>query len=186
MASQRLQVWQKDSIVSALINHAFGARKESLVKDEQNLADVIYCSAYSPEELERMCSLPKGWLPTATQFTVKFGDNGWTTVDWGKERPIQEKSKGRAFIFDHHHDYTARYFRIQGIRKQLQEEERQARSSASAVVRNVSTYKRLIELWPECEPFAAKHKAAAVPPPTTALAIPINDLNKAFGLPVKP
>lgn len=76
--------------------------------------------------------------------------------------------------------------RVQGLaqdREDLKEQYKAARRQALATLKSVTTIKRLIDIWPEVEPYASPFEFGKGSNPTSsALTLPTAQLNEMLGL----
>lgn len=183
MASQRLTNYVREAILKAALDRAFKAREEELKAEQRAFADAVYHDQYPPELLSKMKALPDGFLLTDDDFRVRFGSNNWERVCWGERRIIAKKHEGTAIIYDDDHALSLRFNELERKDEELCAEKTAAERNAKAVLNSVTTYNKLIEVWPEIEPLAAPFKQNEARATTFALSLPITQLNKALGLP---
>lgn len=187
----------RDEIVLDLLRHSFKERVEALYAERAALAQAIYEDVFSAETRKKMQSLPEGWLPEVKGINARLGSD-YSSFDFsgglygeinriaknGKDetRRVPSKHKGGCVAsYDATHKLALENERLANLRKSLCEEIETAKRAADTAVNAVSTVKRLIEVWPEVNPFASKHSAEKPQLP----AVPTDQLNKILGLPVE-
>lgn len=186
----------RDSIVSAMLRHAFEDEAKALVKRRADLALAVYEDVYSEADRKKMAALPDGWLPSAESISARFGGSyeslrfsgalyGDLANLAGDVEPLHRRIKethrhGCSKNFDGSHPIAERHLELDGIQRELLDRVRSAKRQAISVVSSVSTIGRLKEVWPETAPFLARYEKK----PPSLPAIPRDDLNHAFRLPV--
>lgn len=183
MSTVRLTKYIRETVLARLLKHAFEAREKALEKDKHTFARQVYDAIYPAAIQKAMKALPKGYLPTASYLMVSF-DGKYTHVYFGESRLVAECHQygqyGAAKVFGPKDPLTVRYHELEKIEDALTAEKSKAKSSAEAALNSCTTVKKLIEVWPEVEPFV---KDFATTSQSRALAIPIKELNKSLGLP---
>jgi hypothetical protein len=181
MKSVRLTVEMRNMILGRLLQHTFGERQEAIRKDELAFGRDVYDDVYDPLMRRRMRSLPDGFLHKSTGLYVTFGGQH-DKVDFGELRNVaaRHESCGVAISYPADDPLTARHADLNNRRRRLKEERDGARSQAKAVLYNVSTLKKRLEVWPEVSSFVKDLQGSAAP---TELALPIKSLNEILGLP---
>lgn len=194
MASTRLTNYIRDRIRQALIKRTFDPRKKELTETEHALGRAVYNDLYSAEVQMQMHRMPEGFLPTACGVQVKFGDSfvqvNWDSADAARRiaaRRIADKHdiRGRAAakVYEPDHQLTKEFQKLQQLHKQFDDEMYEARRQINSLLGSCTTVEKLIRTWPEVEEFAKPFLGKDAGVPSTALAIPIADLNKILGLP---
>lgn len=187
----------RDQSVLDLLRYSFKERVEALYAERAALAQAIYEDTFSAETRKKMQSLPDGWLPEVNSINARLGSdyssfefsgglygeiNRIAKVGKDQTRRIPIKLKGGCVAsYDATHKLALEHERLNNLRKVLWEEIETAKRAANTAVNAVSTVKRLIEVWPEVDPFASKHSTEKPQLP----AVPTAHLNKILGLPVE-
>lgn len=180
MSTVRLTNYIRETVLARLLKHAFEAREKALEKDKHAFARQVYDAIYPAAIQKAMKALPKGYLPTDGDLKVSF-DGEYTHVYFGESRLIAKCHEyNAAKVFDPKDPLTARYHELEKVEEALKAEKSKAKSSAEAALDSCTTVKKLIEVWPEVEPFV---KDFATTSQSRALALPIKELNKSLGLP---
>lgn len=177
----RLTQYVKDQVLEHLLDRAFGARTKELEKAAGELTDLMYDFLVPPDLQKQMDKLPKGSFPVVGGIYVKVNSDYHTR---GFAKPKQNRAvpyhmKGTAQIIPDNSDLAKEHHRLTLLRDALKEEKREAKAAARSALDSVTTVKRLIELWPEVEPFIIK---VAGPAPSNQLAVPVDVLNQKLGL----
>ncbi len=183
MATVRLTKYVREQILNALLAHAFDAREKALEAEKFALGDAVYNDIYPEPLRKQMAALPDGFLLTDSDVKVQFDGQRFTHVYFGERRLIAKSHEySAARVYDAKHPLTARYDAWKKAKDDLDTEKSKAKSSAEAVLGSVTTVKKLIDVWPEVEPFAAPFNKES---PCRAVAVPIQKLNAALGLPTE-
>lgn len=193
----------RESIHAALLRHRFAEEIEASRAAWAAFADAVYRDIYDATTRRRMEALPKGWLPESEDIRVQFGDaSRYDELYFDGRRHSRHEAfmkyrdnakisrritsvhrNGCAKTYDFGHTLCAAYEDLRGREKGLQDQIGTAATQASALLRNATTTKKLIDEWPEVAPLVE-----AVLPTSqrirTLPAVPIADLNAAFRLPV--
>jgi len=193
----------RDSILTEVLRHRFQDRIEVLIADRAYFAEKVYNDIYRKADREKMEALPNGWLPNNTSIGVQFGDGGhrYTTVlfdgavygEVGRVRAKTDKprervkrrvpykhSHGCVKVYEPAHKLSVEHQKLEGRFDELKQDYETAKRQASAALASVSTINRLVEVWPEIEPFARKYDET----PPKLPAVPTSELNKLLDLPV--
>lgn len=189
----------RERIVHDLMQHRFNEDAQKLVADRAVFALDVYDAVYSGAEQKRMAGLPTGWLQESTRIGVQFGGSrGYTQLEfsgdvYGTVRSVMMKKaddvrrrvqhtheSGCAMAFDADHPLSEAYDALAAREKSLCEAIDTAKRQSEAAISNATTAKRLIELWPEIEPFVEKHMDV----PKALPILPTSQLNALLDLPV--
>lgn len=183
MATVRINTYMKETVVTRLMDHAFAQREEALLEEWHALGDAVYKDLYPEEVLTKMKALPAGFLPVDDDVRVSFGGD-FTRVYFGENRLLSYGHRSNAArVYDDKHPLSVRHAAYRSAKNQLEEEQSKAKSSAQAILDSVTTLKKLIEVWPEVEPFVEDFKQTSSGRYLPAL--PVQDLNARLGLPKK-
>jgi len=169
-----------------LIDHAFSKRQKELDALWPEFAEEVYQDVYPPDIQKKMSALPEGFLKKSKSIHVQFGGrDGIAGVTMKNERRCASKyfdswGVSVAKIYDEKHPLTLRYKALTLVGKTIKDEIEKASQNARAVMNSVSTVNKLMTVWPECEKFIKPHLQLST---STALAIPMVELNKTLGLP---
>lgn len=172
--STRLNSELRIAIVQALLDHKFLTTKNKHELDRVEFAEAVYNDMYSESDRRLMAKLPKGWLQVHTSFTAHFVGR-WERLQLKKERRFAHVCSPK---YPSGHDLTTTLFKMQRAETELDEQLRSTHAATMAMLTSCSTIEMLLKRWPEVKPFVPK--AAAI---TTALALPVKELNAMFGLP---
>lgn len=186
MASQRLAKYQRDAILADISKHAFEAREKALEEEESRLAKEVYLDIYPLEVQKKMDLVPAGFLPTTKTLNVKFIDK-YTQIHLEEFLKVSFALKGVcAKVYEESHPISVLFFSIEGRKEELENEKTSRLASARAVLSSCTTYRQLIETWPEIEPFARRWKDSnPARPDRHAVVLATSTLNQALGLPPK-
>lgn len=190
----------RDAIVRAVITNRFLKDVEALRDEWSTLAVMTYDDIYDDKTQRKMKNLPNGWLPETDTITVELGSShtrltfdpymrgfGLVKIDGPskttkKRVPSSDNSHRVVKQYEASHPLAKKRDELAGRSTDLKELIDSATTGARQMVHSVSTMKKLLEQWPEVEPFAQpyidKPSAATLP------AVPISSLNAKLGLPV--
>lgn len=195
----KLTNWIRESIAKDLMKHRFADQALQLVRDRAALAADVYNDVYCEADRRKMVALPSGWLCSDRNITVQFGDGRgfeqlhFSGAVYGEvgtvlKDPIEpvemlvthQHERGCAKVYELTHPFSLRRDDLRARDKDLGEAIRTARRQTEQALLKATTIKRLIELWPEIEPFASDYEEKPKPLP----ALPTSELNALLGLPV--
>lgn len=98
---------------------------------------------------------------------------------YGIGAPSFEKIAPRQFTLKVGHPLAKEFDKLEKIQEQIDRDEQEIRASVQPVLDKVRTEKSLLKLWPEAKVLLPKKIGE---PKTTALAIPLEGINKKLGL----
>lgn len=169
----------RDFVIAVMLDHRFRADELAAQKRFPVLAERIYRDVLG-DSIEKMASLPEGWLPELYSIHVSFG-SAYDCIRLLESRRVpHSRTKGAFAAYDARHHFTDEWQGIRDDRKSLYAERDRVRSQLAAVLASVSTINKLVEVWPEAAPFVPTGKASSNLP-----AVDFKSLNKALKLPVK-
>lgn len=205
--NHRLTKYDRERLKKNIISHKFDAKKfEEHEKAIASLAAAVYNSVLSDKDQALIASLPKGWIGEHNHIYVNWSGNQTNLsfngdlaghIDWEVRGLTGYRGKTASVtkpIPQSLTSYNSPNVRAKGdiedrIRvtiKEVQDFNKEIKTlsrSVGAVLSSVTTTNRLKEVWPESKPFVdALFKSGK--PQSTAVALPINDLNQKLGLPV--
>ncbi len=198
--STRLTNTTRDQIASAVLTHRFREPVDALIADRAAFAEEVYNDIYRKADREKMAALPKGWLTETAAINVQFGDSrGYESVQfsgkiYGKLGSVKTKDDGksverRAFaknthgcarVYDADHRLARKHADLGRRFEELKAAFEAAERQVNAALDSATTVNRLVEMWPEVEPFV---RPLGTPSPKVP-AIPTDQLNKLLDLPV--
>lgn len=191
----------RDAIRSNLMRHRFKIQVTALRERSAVLADAIYNTAYPEKDRKLMSMLPEGWLDTGGHmyFSTSSGHkhqfcfNGCYSGIQGVHYGTSDAAENRPFAYKWRDSYHNCYaLKDEALNQQVEEfiqdvskhnsAYKLAETQIEASLAAFSSIKKLIEAWPEVEPFAEAYidrpVAASLPAKTVA------SLNAMLGLPV--
>lgn len=197
--SRKLNNQIRDEIRHDLLEHALGPEVEALWGLLRQLADDIYNDILGGL-VEKMNSLPEGWLPKSDRVIVQLGGssekiaqlqfdgyfNSKLTLRKLKRPEVPSRRiptqflKNVAKIYETSHPFTIRYQAILDRISELHKRHEQAKIAANSILYSTSTVGALIARWPECEPFARRWLAEKVQLPM----VNTEQVNMLLDLPV--
>lgn len=183
----RLNADIRDIICKSMLEHRFGPQRADLHKFEDQLIREVYEAAYDEKTRRQIKNLPDGALPRRKKFTVNVAGCQYvleirrSNAPW---YPVFYRDKDfydRFATFDALHPLGQRIADHVHDRGELVKLEETTQVSLTAALRRFSTIGKLLEGWPEVEPFIPKDLTA---PATTRALVPIEHLNATLGLPI--
>lgn len=179
MSTIRLTSDLRSQILSHLMECAFGARERELKKAQDALTETIKNTLLPKSLVEKMDQLPKGSFPVVNAIYVQVNGKHHTR-HFNPPIRVPYYLKGNTQQFGAESAIAKEHHRLELLKDDLEKQRNEAKAATRAALESVTTLKRLIEVWPEVEPFAKKCVAATSG--CRAIAIPIPDLNKKLGL----
>jgi len=195
--STRLTKEIREAIANDLVKHRFEAAIKELYEQRAALADAVYRDLYTKAQREQIEALAEGVVPMADEISVNFGTSythvyfsGYAYGDLNKVLPGSRSTglrriyykhmNGSAKVYDATHKLSIEYDRLSGVLADLVKDVDAARRAALGAMASVATIKRLIEAWPEVEPFARRFDVELPQLPM----VQTEQLNKILDLPV--
>lgn len=195
----RLNNHMRQDIAQKLVQHRFDAEIESLRNEQVELAERVYADIYAGDDMKRIESLPKNWLPTRREMQLEVGGetvslqfNGDLHSRDYRARPFfasDRKGMEKPFPRCDHWGTIKQYGSRSPIGKaindftgkvaKLVEQISEAHTKVSATLGEFYTVKSLVDGWPEIKPFIPEKEQKVLLP-----AVPTKQLNEMFGLPV--
>lgn len=195
----KLTTYIRENLAKDLLKHRFGDAAAALVADRAAFALKVYNDLYSEAERKKMAALPDGWLGKSSSITVQFGEgSGYGQIEFSgsvygdvhavMKAPVNavyrlvayHHLRGCAKVYERTHGFSDEYDALRERQEDLATQISQARRQTEAALTKATTLKRLVEIWPEIEPFVEKYADKPKPLP----ALPTNELNALLDLPV--
>lgn len=204
MTSRRLTTAMRGVICENAIIHRFSPDVKKLVDQFRDLADEAYEKTYGGIS-GQMIALPKGWLPQVATCSYRFGSEyvglkfsgsfasryhssptialaplqGEISDIW---RLVPSDKNGQCHAtFDARDELSIIYAMLQDTSATLNNLVVATRRDLIVTLEKFTTVEKLLEGWPEIEPFTV----GVTPAPKTNLpAVPVAALNTLLGLPV--
>lgn len=197
--SAKLTNYMREQIAEAVVRHRFNDPALAIVTRRAALAAKVYDDLYSPADQKKMAGLPTGWLPEDNDISVQFGSGGNYTqiafsgaaygtiarvlaepLDRTMRRVASAHVRGCAKSYEPTHPFVAEYEALKADTAALVAEIETAERQAKAAIASASTVRRLIDMWPEIEPFTKDYQDERRP---NLPALPTEQLNALFKLP---
>lgn len=200
--STRLTNTIRERIANAVLRHRFSEPVEVLIADRAAFAEEVYNDVYRKADREKMAALPKGWLPETNSINVQFGDDGrsYESLNFsglvyggvgGMRKPddkrevigrraYSNRAHGCVKVYDADHRLAKKNADLHQRYIDLKTSFEAAKQQVEAALSSASTINKLVEIWPEVEPFARSFDDVPVKVP----AIPTAKLNEILDLPV--
>ena len=150
----------KERIIQNIMTDTFAARKASVDAMKTSLADRIYTSYYSGVYLEKMRQLPEEFFHSSSTVDVVLGSIGVslqmsTTRLFGRHHSIWHNWK-----LESDSPFTKAYHTVSRKEDKLSSDMAEMKRTLRAVVTPITTYKRLVEVWPDAEKWIPRTPAA--------------------------
>ena len=168
----RLTVAKREQILKNVMDATFKKRTERLTKDRQALAGQIYNNLYG-KHAKAIAAVPDGFLYRCSEMFLKFGGSV-TRLGLGAQHVLPCESRYNTILhhFDHDHDFTKAFDRLDARESKLKKDKRSLKSKVQPILSAATTVKKLTDLWPEGEKFLPVSTGVKNLP-----AIPIKELN---------
>lgn len=180
--SRRLTNDDRKVIRERLLAHAFGQRAAELLKEEHVLAAAAYDRVYSKKIRDAMAALPPGFVAEEGGIYATVAGRR-CSLKFGEPRRVRSGYAGnipdKCFNVLADDALGAKILAHANAEKALNEEREKAAMAVRAALSAMVTVKQCLERWPEVRTFVADLEKK----PSTALAIPLRNLNKMLGLP---
>jgi hypothetical protein len=169
-----------------ILDHGFKKSYETLQTEEHILAQEIYDAQYPAAVQKHMQALPNNFLQVSSSCTVYVGGQ-CIELHFKTSKRVAKKWSSNCyqedpFALDVGDQLAQRCVKWAHAKKKQKEAYEDAKTKAKNVLNNVSTLKKLIEVWPEIEMFVMPFIKDKLKP-VTALAVPIASLNRVLDLP---
>lgn len=171
MASQRLTNAIKESIVSKMRKELFEKRQEKARKRTTKLADNIYHAIHTEEETNYMLMAPDGAFAYRTSIYARFASGG-VSFGLSKAFPFFSRYDGQTQHISVDSSFYAEYNAIKKTEDKIRKDIQKLHDSTWGILNSVTTVKKLIEVWPDVEPYLPENKQIPNLP-----AIPVGELN---------
>lgn len=198
MKSEKLTNSMRDRLRNEVIRHRFLPLLKQMQPEIAELAQLCYNRVFTAEEVLRMENAPRGWLPKNDDITARLAGkvtslsfSGWFSTDCSIPFYTTEQvyrvftattMEAVNLVLDARDDISIRYERHQQQLTKIHAQVTSARAQINSVTNRASTTGRLIDLWPEVEPFVVSLWGG----PTAPLpVVQTAELNKLLGLPIE-
>lgn len=169
----------RDVICVRVMKHSFEEKINAAKELLQNQADVLYRSSFSNSEWEYIVKCPPGFLEMTNAVTLFVcGENLRINLASLSPLPASMRYGSVPMEFRASVEDQKKYRAIKVSYDALEKERATARSKLVTALRSFPTTEKLLELWPEIEPFIEDmlQKKSGLP------AIPISSLNQILHL----
>jgi hypothetical protein len=176
--SNKLTVYQQETIVKRVLEHRFAKAQAQLNSQTEALAEQAWLTIHTEADLAAVKRVPPGWLPKTSELRLKLGE-AHHVVYFSPARVIPQ-CKRCTHVFDALHPLTTAYRAMRDAETELISAKRDAQLAIKAVFRQAATLPKLLKVWPEVEPFVYGLGVE----PTNLPAVQTEQLNKLLDLPV--
>lgn len=182
MASTRLTMDIKDSIIRDLMKRSFNKKTEALVKADKAFALEIYDALYPADTLANMKALPEGFFRRAMGLTLSTS-NSYYGRDYKFDDPKMVGACHHGLIDDKDlpPEILDKHLKLIAKHKKLETDICDAKRTARAIMNSVTTIKRLIEVWPEIKKIAEPYDEGRIP--SNVPMVQLQEVNAMFELP---
>lgn len=198
--SNRLTNIDRQAICNRALQHRFQEPIQELIKNDAEFAKLIYDFCFSKADQEKMNSLPKGWLERGNSINVQFGGN-YTKLYFSGIRfvfgelmqiiskrpedicfPIPSFASGGVVrVFSTSDDFSKENERILRNSEKIKSQVGVAKRTLLSALSTITTTKKLLEVYPDLEPFVKGKQATNTINPIVPSK---GEINQLFGLPV--
>lgn len=179
----------REEITNAVLKHRFDEVDTALKKQRSELALDCYRARYTAEQLRQIKDMPEGWLPKANYIAVQFEGlrkaythlcfNG--SISWARTEsiymPMPHKDVDNPMLLGAKHKLTKRYNALEDKQELRDSQYVEVTQSVHTLLTSVQTVKKLVETWPEVEPFIPY-----VAPKAAVPMVDIKRINEQLGL----
>jgi hypothetical protein len=166
---------------------SFDLRFDELKQREHALALAAYHSIYSQEERDLVAACPDNWFRKDNCLDFNVAGLSMRLQTGGEGLPVPYKNKNGSDGYGCNPrgviqagELADKILALADDGKALNKERAKAKAALMAMLAKVSSLKKLQEIWPEGKPFYALLETAQTQ--STALALPISDINKMLGI----
>jgi hypothetical protein len=183
----------RGAILRALLAHRFQAEYDAIARETAAFARRVYDYRFGAD-LKVMAGLPEGWLLEVDAIPCAF-DGRSARLNFSGEHgayaaikrpdpvllPVTcASTRAHRFVsLAHDHELTRDFNAVSAKWMAFKQSFSAAQRQADTALSAASTIKRLVDVWPEVEPFARKYVTTKPQLP----AIPTDALNATFRLP---
>jgi hypothetical protein len=176
--NQRLTIELRNAIVTKALHHTFEKDRKTLEVAKTELADRIYDAHYGSQE-SQAAALGERWVDIDDSLSVAH--RGWSNGDFTLSRPRpQPRGWGspEALIIQEHNPMYSEVLKLERRFDKLAEREVELSTKLSALLRPLTTVKKLLIEWPEGAKFIPSYTA---PMPVVAATL-THEINRMMGL----
>lgn len=177
--STRLTNELRRRISKAVLKHRFAADDQNIEEARPIVGEAVYEVLYptGSEERKHLEASLEGEHYRTKRKTCHFPGNRWVEIEFPKVLPFFDKH-ANPISFDANSDATSIYESYLAAERAVGEAKEEAGVKVWALLEQATTVKKLLEIWPEVEPFIPVDAA-----PTTRLpAVPVDEVNALLGL----
>ena len=187
MASIRINATLRDEIISQLLKHRFGEERKAV--DElgdsvrKKLLDEVKEMSGNRKLLE---TIPRNWLPSTGHISVG-GDGHYFVVNLTKGNTpnvaVPNFARSSVHWSKVSKELQDMLLKLESDLADLKSRETEAKETALAAIRSVTTVGALVNLWPEVEEIVGKAVISCGMSNRNLPSIPTGQLNTLFKLP---
>lgn len=200
LVSVSLSDERRKRLIATLITERFEKPVRALVPKHASLALAVYHDYFTRSQIEKMSSLPDGWLPKLSHIGARFGVGDGSHVNLSfngefplfrdiiccnarnlpdVERPVPYNRMHLSEDYAKDHVLTAYREKLRSEVRSLRAEIDKIKLEISGVLNSVTTTGKLVSVWPEIETTVRK----LFPIERVNLPAPVvTDLNLKLGL----
>lgn len=184
MASTRLTTTLRGEILAAAMKGAYDNVKAQIDDKMIEFSERVYRSLVTEEQERAMGRLPHGFFNLSDTKSARIypsdgtSSRRYTGLKFKKERRLPAFCSGYNDVTINDDAIHAAYLAIEKEYDALKEKREELRVQIAGVLESVNTVQKLLEVWPEAEPFIPEYvfvKKAALPALVTDA---LNDLLK--------
>lgn len=179
---------EKETVANKVLEHKYAKREAQLRERIGALASSIYEREHR-EFLRKTASLPEAWFFKSKGPTIYLNRGGvlfmsftgrFDSYQAPELHPVPYGKRNQYIRTDE--DTARRAEALYEEHKELYEERKRDKEALIGALGVTSSPRKLLELWPELEPFIGIIPTKG---PSRALTLPRDSLNARFGLPVE-
>ena len=145
----------KATILANALDKTFKARSDAIDAFFCELGEAVYAATFTPSTQKKMKALPEGFLPSVDCIRVSFSGES-IFLDLKEERLVSYDVKNNwapVMVFNKKHLLTKAFKDLAKSRDRLEKDESDLRRQIGALLRPITTEKKLLRVWPEAAAF---------------------------------
>ena len=152
--SKRLTKAIKEKLVSHILSKAFSKTETAIKQSFTDFYLEVYNTCFSKKEIKNMLEFPnsKRAFKYARSFRV-FLNGKYCRCTLPKEMPMWADMPVEREHFSAKHPLTIKFEKINLKQDKLREDKRKLEREINSILSPITTTKKLLNAWPECEQF---------------------------------
>jgi hypothetical protein len=170
MANQRLTGLLRSQIADSIVSMTFKSRTEAFQKRENLVANKVLDDYIGAANMKLMSQLPPEYFCSRDCVSLSLKNRGYRLSFAASRRVPAIAQYGQVELLATS-DLWPEIIAVDAERDNIDMECRELREQANILLAGVSNVKRLLEIWPEVEPYLPKFAEIANLPAACAQAI---------------